>query len=162
MIASIKQFFHLLLTANMEYFWIGVCMVSAIIVFLGIVKHFTFDKIKNEVVRDITLSLASIAICFGGTAVMLWVKSISFDYYWVVSCVISATTIIAYWAYAHLGFKPLIHWIGSKTLAKVFGVVTTAKDVEELKAHLEALPTEMKKAAQKAKKNKVDKELENL
>ena len=132
-------------------------MVSAIIVLLGIVKFFTLDKIRNETVRDILTSLASLGLCFAGVFGLFWVKGISYDYYWVVSAIMCVITILVYWAYAHLGFKPFIHWLGTKVLTKVSLIFSNANDIEEFKAQVAAIPSQIKKA-----KNPTDTELKNL
>lgn len=162
MIASVKNFFHLLFTQGQEYLWIGVLMVSAIIVLIGIIKPKTFDKIKNQTIRSIALSLASIAMCFAGTAITFWTKGISFQYFVISAMVVSVFMVLTYWAYAQLGFKKLIHWIGAKALGKFFGILSSAKDIEEFKAQISYLPTEIKSATKKAKDTTTDKELKNL
>ena len=150
MIESIKNFFTLLFTEGQEYFWIGVCMVSAIIVGIGIIKYlFKLDNIKCDWLKNIVLSLISVLSCFGGVAIMFWTKGISFEFYWIVSGVVSAVTTLVYHSYAKWGIKNFVHWVGSKTLGRLFGIIGSAKDIEELQAQLNSLPHDIKTAVKR-------------
>lgn len=162
MINHITQFFSLLFTEKQEYMWIGVCMVSAIIVAIGIIKFFfKLDKIKCDWLKNIILSVISVASCFVATAITFWTKQLSFEFYWVTAGIVSAVTTLVYHSYAKWGIKNFVHFVGSKTLGKFFGAFSSAKDLDELQAHIAALPSEVK-AATKKQNNTHDNELTNL
>lgn len=164
MIENVKNFFYLLFTEKQEYLWIGVCMVSAIIVAIGILKYlFKLDNIKCDWLRSITLSALSVIACFVSTAIMFWSKGISFEYYLISSSIISAVTTLVYHTYAKWGLKNFVHFIGGKTLGKLFGA-SSAKDIDELKVAISNIPSEVK-ASYESKKKKTaptDNELKNL
>ena len=137
-------------------------MVSAIIVAIGIIKFFfKLDKIKCDWLKNIILSVISVASCFVATAITFWTKQLSFEYYWVTAGLVSAVTTLVYHSYAKWGIKNFVHFVGGKTLGKFFGAFSTAKDLDELQAHLVALPAEVKTASKK-KNETSDKELKNL
>ena len=162
MINHVTQFFSLLFTEKQEYMWIGVGMVSAIIVAIGIMKFaFKLDNIKCDWLKNIILSAISVASCFVATAIMFWTKQLPFEFYWVTAGVVSAFTTLVYHSYAKWGIKNLVHFIGSKTLGKFFGAFSSAKDLDELQAQLAALPSTVK-AETKKKIDEHDKELKNL
>lgn len=97
-------------------------MVSAVIVLLGVLKKFIFNKIQNKLLRKIVLSILSIALVFGAVAVNFLIEKISFDHYLIYAGFCSVATIIIYWLYENTGLRDGLHKIGSLALSKTWGV----------------------------------------
>ena len=148
----------------------GVIMVSAIIVFIGLMKPLVFDRISCKPLRKVLVAFTDIAMCFGATAITFWVKDIAFTYYLYASAFVSVGSIVVYWLYENTLFRNLIHKIGSITLKRIYKIINSfveKEDVEEIKKELKNVSNELKSTAKKeikdaTKKFGADKELQNL
>lgn len=150
---------------------VGVIMVSAIIMFIGILKPVLFNKIKNKGVRKGLLALSDIVFAFIATAVYFLIESINWEYYWVASAITSLATIVAYWVYENTSLRTLIEKIGTIALKKFVRVglaLFTADEKSEVEQTLNTVIDEVKSATKAELKStsnalkKGDKELENL
>lgn len=136
-------------------------MVCAVIGFLGFIKPFTFDHIKNKYVRKTSLYFASIVFAFAATAIAFWVKDWNFVYYWLAGAGMACATIIVYSLYEGTNLKLVVDNVNSRTWEKWLGI--KAKNVEELKEGINSLLSDLSLAnPKKAVEKKHDKELENL
>lgn len=148
----------------------GVIMVSAIIVFIGLLKPLLFDRIKVKALRKATIALSEIAICFSVAAVAFWVNHFNFNYYIYAASALFISTVVVYWFYENTCLRNLIHKVGSIALAKFTGITVgllSAKDKKEIKAELTKVNVDIKKAVRNelaplVKKANHDKELNNL
>ena len=163
MVTSIRNFFTSLFTEGQQFIIMGVVMVSAIIVLIGLLKPFTFDKIPFKPLRKVALAFSNIALSFAATAICFWVYSIPFMYYWYGATIVCFATIITYWIYENTCLRNLIHTIGSLTLGKLIPVFFNNKnDVDKLKKELQNVGNELTKTAKKSLTDTSDKELKNL
>ena len=144
---------------------VAVAMVSALIVFLGAIKPYVFDKIPNKTVRGSALFFSSILLSFITVAIAFWVKDWNFGYYIYASAGFSVWTVFVYSLYEYTRFRKFIHWIGELVWAKIVPIFRKG-DKEEIKKELEKALEEMKKEAKKNGKGiakaKHDKELDNV
>lgn len=138
-------------------------MVCALIVFLGFIKPFTFDKIKNKDVRKTLLYFSSILLAFAYTAIAFWVKGWNFVYYWYAGGAFASVTIIVYSAYEGTNLKHLVDKVGNKTWKRLLGL-PIPQSTEELKNELNEFIEDIKLLSpnKKVEQNKHDKELDNL
>lgn len=144
---------------------VAVAMVSALIVFLGALKPYVFDKIPNKTVRGSALFFSSIVLSFVVVAIAFWVKDWNFGYYIYASGAFSIWTIFVYSLYEYTRLRKFIHWLGKLVWAKVLPIFRKG-DTDEIKKELDKAIEEMtKEAKKKAKglgKTKHDKELDNV
>jgi hypothetical protein len=82
-----------------------------------------FNKIKNENIRELALSLTNIAGAYLMVCFAFLIKHISFSYYWFVATVFCGFSIIWYWLYKHTKLKKLIAKIGYSVVKKLAVVV---------------------------------------
>lgn len=170
MIENVNAILQYLITNKWEYILLGVIMVSAIIVFIGILKPIAFDRIPYKSLRKACLAITNIAFSFAATAIFYWVNDITFAWYWYGATVIAVGTVITYWLYETTCLRDLIHKIGSMVLKKLWSVLKNIfdkDDVESVKKELltvqTTLTTATKNELKSAAKNvKHDKELNNL
>lgn len=137
---------------------VAVIMVSALIVLLGSLKPFVFDKIKNKDLRGTALFFSSIVLSFATTAVVFWIKDWNFVYYVYASAGFSVWTIFVYSLYEYTRLRKLIDWIGSIALEKFFGVLKN--NPKKVKDELNVALNDLAKATKKVVKH--DKELDNV
>ena len=149
---------------NWATFWlIGVIMVSAITVLIGVLKPFVFDKIRIKPIRKACLAFSNIALCFLGNAILYWWNNGNFDLYFHTSFTTAIVSILWYWLYENTCLRDLIHKIGTVVLNKLKGGQLTKKDQEEIVKEVKTIVEEVKKDHKKAQKVvKTDKELKNL
>ena len=166
MLEQITNIFALFTSNFADNFLTGVIMVSAIIVFIGILKPLLFDKIQFKPLRKAALALSCVASCFIATAVTFWAYGIAFSYYLYASFAVFVFTVIVYWFYENTCLRNLIKKIGTIVLSKVYKAVSNIinkNDVEQLKAEVKAVRLEVKNELKLGKaKVKTDKELNNL
>lgn len=150
---------------------IGVIMVSAITVLIGILKPLLFDKIKCKQLRRASLAFSNVALCFGGTAIWFFAKSFSYEFYLHTAVTVSLVSIVWYWLYENTCLRDLIHKIGSLTLKKIYAVICARFDKADeiaIEKEIEKIATQTKekvkadKLSTKTSNKKVDKELKNL
>lgn len=144
---------------------IAFIMVSALIVFLGFLKPFTFDKIKNKYVRKTSLYFSSIVLSFALTAVTFWVKDWNFVYYWIASGGFAVYTVFVYSLYEGTNLKPLVHFVGGKVWDRITGIKISGNK-DELKQELNTILDDLTKSTKNTlgvekKTIKHDKELDN-
>lgn len=148
----------------------GVIMVSAIIVFIGLLKPLLFDRIKCKPLRKAAIAFSDIVVCLAATAVAFWVNGLSFGYYLYAAIVVFLATIVVYWFYENTCLRNLIQKIGSIMLTKAAQIATgflTDKEKKDLKTELNSAKQEIKKTLKNelhsaSPKKKSDKELSNL
>lgn len=163
MVTSIRNFFTSLFTDGQQFIIMGVVMVSAIIVLIGLLKPFTFDKIPYKELRRAALALTNVGFSFAATAICFWIYSIPFMYYWYGAVLVTVATILTYWLYECTPLRSTIHFIGSHTLGKLIPVFFNNKnDVDKLKKELQNVGNELTKTAKKSLTDTSDKELKNL
>lgn len=150
----ITRMFNLFLANKETIFIMVVCMVCALIGFLGFIKPYTFDKIRNKYARKSALYFSSIFLAFVATAIAFWVKDWNFVYYWYAGIAFSVCTTFTYSLYEGTNLKVIVDKISNKTWKRLLGV--DANSVEELKNELNKLINSA------TKKNNHDKELDNL
>lgn len=152
------------LKENWETFWlIGVIMVSAITVLIGLLKPILFNKIKIKALRKTCLAFSNVALCFIGNAILFFANNLNFDIYYHSSFATAIVSILWYWLYENTCLRDLIHKIGSVVLNKLKGGQLTKKDQEEIVKEVKTIVAEVKKDHKKAQKVvKTDKELKNL
>ena len=156
---------------NLETFWlVGVIMVSAITVLIGILKPLLFNRIPWKPLRRATLAFANVGLCFATTAVWFAIKNFSFGIYWHSAIAVSVFSIVWYWFYENTCLRDLISTIGKITLRKIAVIlakVFSGEEINEIKTETKIVVEELKSTAKKelkaATKNiKNDKELKNL
>ena len=106
----------------------GMIMVSALIVFIGCLKPFVFDKIHNKDVRGVLLSLSNLIGAYGTVAVAFLFKKINFDYYWFTATVFCVFSVFVYWFYENTKLRAGIHKLGKFVLTKLGKIITTKLD----------------------------------
>lgn len=99
-------------------------MLSCSIIFLmGISKKLGLGHVKNKHLKKAILYFGSMAMVLPTTALYFLVEGISFDWYWWACIGTGIFTTITYGFYENSGLRILIHYIGKKTVGKVFGVI---------------------------------------
>lgn len=107
----------------------GIIMASMIIVLIGALKPFLFNKIKNHHLRGSLLSLTNLLMCCGMVALAFWRKHISFDYYWFTAFCFCCFCIVLYWAYENLTqARAGIRKLGSFVWKKVAPIIRKKLD----------------------------------
>ena len=170
MIWHIKNFLDFFETDWYNLFIIGVIMVSAITVLIGILKPLLFNRIPWKPLRRATLAFANVGLCFATTAVWFAIKHFSFGIYWHSAIAVSVFSIVWYWFYENTCLRDLISTIGKITLRKIAVIlakVFSGEEINEIKTETKIVVEELKSTAKKelksATKNiKNDKELKNL
>lgn len=154
---------------SQEMIIVGAIMVSAIIVFIGILKPLIFNRIPWKPLRKFVLSLSSIVFSFGATALYYVIESINiWDYYIHSSVAVSLLCIFTYWLYENFTcLRDLIDKIGKMAIKKIFKVASVLYEDKDIKYEIEKAKNELKAETQneikKASKSlKKDKDLENL
>lgn len=149
---------------NWETFWlVGVIMVSAITVLIGILKPILFDKIKIKALRKTCLAFSNVALCFLGNAILFLANHLNFDIYFHSSFTTAIVSILWYWLYENTCLRDLIHKIGSVVLNKLKGGKITKQDQAEIVKEVKTIVAEAKKEHKKTPKVvKNDKELKDL
>ena len=158
-----------------QLFWqnyaiVGAIMVSAVIVFIGMLKPFIFNRIKWKPLRKATLATANILFSFVAVAVYFWAFGKNWDFYWGASAMTSVGSVLTYFLYESYGLRDAIHKIGNLVIDKAAKIAklwlnnSTHNVIEE---EIKNAATEIKSVATKElksarKKSKNDKELENL
>jgi hypothetical protein len=161
MLNTMKIMFTLFMNDWKNLVVLALIMVSALIVFLGALKPFVFNKIKNKSLRGSILFFSSIALSFGAVAVAFWIKDWNFNYYWLASAGFSIWTIVIYQLYEYTRLRSLIEMVGKFFWNKIFAVATK-EDVADLKKELNTVFDEVAKDTKKKVKTAHDKELDNV
>lgn len=167
---KVTMFFNYLCENYSEVLVVGAIMVSAIIVFIGLLKPLVFNRIKWKPLRKSILAMLSVGCSFGATAIHYLWQGIAWDYYIHASVAVALLTIFTYWLYENTCLRDLIDKIGSLTIRKFVNVLTMVfddKDKAEIRAEVEKVQAEIRQSTKnelkKASKSlKKDKELENL
>lgn len=107
---------------------VGVIMVSAMIVLIGCLKPFIFDKIPNKDVRGVLLSLSNIVGAFATVAITFLIRNVSFENYWIVSTAFCICSVFVYWLYENTRARAGIHKLGKYVLTKVGRYITNKVD----------------------------------
>ncbi len=166
MLEQITNIFALFMSNFTENVLTGVTMVSAIIVFIGLMKPLLFDKIQFKPLRKAAIALSCVASCFIATAVTFWAYGIAFSYYLHASAAVFVFTVIVYWFYENTCLRNLLKKIGTIVLSKIYKTasnILSKNDVEAVKAEVKAVKAEIKQELKLGKsKVKTDKELKNL
>lgn len=151
----------------------GAIVVCSLIVFLEILKGFTFDKISCKPLRKSLLALTSLILILPFTAVYFVIDKIDFQYYWVACIALAPVVIIVYWLYETTNLRTLVQKIGEHTWHRVLvalaaGIVeddnkkTQEKLVASTKATQKYVEKELKAAASVLVSKHEDNELKNL
>lgn len=153
-----------------DYMIAGVIMVSAITVFIGILKPLLFNKIKWKPLRRACLAFSNVGLCFGSTAIWFWTESMNFGMYLQTAILVSAFSIIWYWLYENTCLRDLIEKIGKLALGKaslIFTKLFNGNDIKEIGEEIKLVSEELKKTTKKEIKAKTasvktDNELKDL
>ena len=151
-----------------ENIFSGVVMVSAIIVFIGLLKPILFDRIKFKPLRKVAIAFTDVLACLIATAIAFWMNGIDFYYFFPAAIGVFVATVVVYWFYENTCFRNLIQKIGTIVLSKLAKIATGIlddKEKKEIKKELEAAKNEIKhtlKGELNTAKKKGDKELSNL
>ena len=151
-----------------ENIFSGVVMVSAIIVFIGLLKPILFDRIKFKPLRKVAIAFTDVLACLIATAIAFWMNGIDFYYFFPAAIGVFVATVVVYWFYENTCLRNLIQKIGTIVLSKLAKIATGIlddKEKKEIKKELEAAKNEIKhtlKGELNTAKKKGDKELSNL
>lgn len=168
MVAQLKELFKVYSDSWYDLLLLGVIVVSAITIFIGLLKLAVFNRMECRPLRRACLAFSNVALCFLSVAILFIVKNLSFGLYWYSAIAMSVFSIVWYWVYENTCLRDLIGVIGTFTVKKLFGVSAKAiveEDTEAFKKDLLAAAEEIKskaKAEIKTAATKVDKELQNL
>ena len=139
-----------------------IIMVSAVIVFMGILKGILFNRIKSKSIRCVALSFSSLAIMFAVVAVYFFIHGLDFKYFLPCGAVVNVIMIVVYWLYENTQLRTGIHKIGSFVVKMIFN--RFASKVNEVASGTEvigsSLETMLKKNETKTSGKKDD--LKNL
>ena len=125
----------------------GLIMVSAIIVAIGFLKPFVFNKIKNKNLRKATLAFTNVGACFATVFVYFLVKGFPLENYWVTATALAITSILVYWFYENTCLRNLIELIGNLVLRRVLKAslfALTTEDINAVKEELKNTSEELK------------------
>lgn len=147
-----------------------VIMVSAVIVAIGFLKPFLFNKIKNKHVRKAALAFSNVAGCFIAAMIYFFARGWNFAHYPLAALALSAVCVMTYWLYENTCLRNLIEVVGGIALRKaisVLGTAVTNDDVNAVKTEYKnavnqvqaQTKVELKKVVNKAQ---TDKDLRNL
>ena len=170
MVAYVEQFLSFYEPDWKNLLLLGVIMVSAITVLVGILKPLMFDRIKWKPLRRACLAFTNVGLCFASVAVTFFLKHFDFSLYLHSAVATSLLSIVWYWFYENTCLRDLIHKIGKFALNKTYSVVKNffdCKEFEKLEKEIaiatEEIKANTKKELKSASKNaKTDKELKNL
>lgn len=150
-------------------FTAGAIMASMIIVLIGALKPFVFNKIKNKNLRCSLLSITQIVFSFIAVALAFWWKNITFDYYLCTAIVFSGFCVVLYWFYenvtqARAGIKKLGMFLWKKFLpiikSKIDMLIDGLNDTKKLTTFVDDFVNTSDKY--KTTKSKTNKDIKNL
>ena len=121
----IKDLFGIFMSMKEEIVTAVIIMVSAVIVFMGILKAVLFNRIKNKHIRCVALSFTSIALMYGVVALYFAINAYNFKWFWLCGTAVSIAMIVTYWLYENTQLRAGIHKIGSFVINKLFSKVTS-------------------------------------
>lgn len=147
-----------------------VIMVSAVIVAIGILKPFIFNRITNKHVRKAVLAFSNVAGCFIAALIYFLVRDWNFAHYPLAALALSVVCVMTYWLYENTCLRNLIEVVGGIALRKalsILGTAVTNDDVNAVKTEYKnavnhvrtQTKVELKKVVSKAQ---TDKDLRNL
>jgi hypothetical protein len=152
----------------------GAIMVSVIIMLVGALKHWVFNRIKNDDLRKTVLSLMSVVFSFIATFFYYLFENINWRWYVMGALVTSLACIVVYHFYENYHLRKLVHKIGNFAidkfayLAKVILAKIADSSDKSVAAEWNKVTNELKNYAQAEIKStakkiaKADKELQNL
>lgn len=149
---------------------VGAIMVSAIIVFIGIMKPLLFNKITCKPLRKVLLAFSDVFFSFVATFIYFVLKGWTFENYLVASVGVTLSCIVAYWFYENTCLRDLIDKIGSIVVKKAINILLvmfTEDEKSEIEKEIKKASEEIKKSARQSlisttTQRKKDKELNNL
>ena len=100
-----------------------ITMVSAVIVFMGILKKTIFNKISNKAWRRVALSFSSLAIMYATVAIYFVVNAVDFKWFLPCGTLVCFAMIVMYWFYENTYAREGIHALGLFVLNKVFRAI---------------------------------------
>ena len=145
-------------------------MVSAIIVFIGILKPILFNRIKCKPLRKFLLGLSDVVFSFAAVAIYYAIEGFTWENYVWASVGVSVLCILAYWLYETTPLRATMDAIGNFTIKKVINVAFFAfnnVEKEQILAEIDKAKSEIQSTAKNELKSatsnlKKDKELEKL
>lgn len=152
----------------------GSAIVSAIIVLIGIMKPFVYNKIPNKEIRKYVLAFSSVAMSFAFTAVYFLIEAINWRWYVIGSVLVSIACIVTtYWLYENTPLRRGIQKLGLLVIdriARIAKKAIVANDFDEIEKEIKTATEEIKKTAKKELKlssntkqvHKKERDLENL
>lgn len=128
----IKDLVGIFMNMQEEIVTAVIIMVSAVIVFMGILKTVLFNRIKNKHIRCVALSLTSVVLMYGAVAICFVINDYNFRWFWLCGTAVTIAMIVTYWLYENTQLRTGIHAIGSYVIKKLFGkIVTKVNDVAQ-------------------------------
>lgn len=139
-----------------------IIMVSAVIVFMGILKGILFNRIKNKDIRCVALFVSSVAIMFAVVAGYFYIQGLDFNYFPQHGAVVSGIMIVMYAMYENTKLRKGIHAIGSFVIKTIFNKF--ASKVNEVASSTEMIGNSLDAMLKKneTKTSGTGKELKNL
>lgn len=134
-----------------------IIMVSAVIVFMGILKRAVFNRIKSKSWRCVALSFSSLAIMYATVAIYFVINTVDFKWFLPCGTLVCFAMIVTYWFYENTQARAGIHKIGSFVLGKVWKAIvskvnTVAEGTEAIGSAIDGLL----KSTEKKDENKKD------
>lgn len=119
-----KVLFEIFLKNQAEISTAVIIMVSAVIVFMGILKRVLFNKISSKPWRCVALSFTSLALMYVTVAIYFLINSVDFKWFLPCGTLVSFAMIIIYWFYENTQARAGIHKIGSVVIIKLWNKFT--------------------------------------
>ena len=159
----IKDLFDIFMGSQEEIVTAVIIMVSAVIVFMGILKAVLFNRIKNKHLRCVALSFTSVALMYGVVAVYFAINTYNFKWFLPCGTLVCIAMIVTYWLYENTQLRTGIHKIGSFVINKLFNKVkSTINDVASGTEAIESVIDGVLKNTKTSEKNEQIKDLKNL
>lgn len=169
MIAHVKTFGAFYSADWKNLFTLGVIMVSAITILVGVLKPLLFNRIKWKPLRRTCLAFTNVGLCFLAVAITFAIKHYDYSVYMHTAIATSIFSILWYWVYENTCLRDLISKIGGITLRKLYATAKNIFDKDDIKEvekefnlAVEKIKEEFRKESQNSTKSKEDKELKNL
>lgn len=142
-----------------EYFLSGVVIVSLIIVFIGMIKPFVFDRIKHKQVRKVALFGTDMGASLLSTAIYFGIEKIPFTNYWVGAISICLFSTLVYALYENTCLKEGVHKLGSMAIKKILNIIANYENKDKAIKDIKSASQELKADA-KTELNKINKRIE--
>lgn len=119
-----KELFEIFLKSQAEISTAVLVMVSAVIVFMGILKKVVFNRIKSKAWRCVALSFSSLALMYATVAVYFLINGVDFRWFLPCGTLVSFAMIVIYWFYENTQARAGIHALGSFVITTLWNKFT--------------------------------------